>query len=414
MPQPIPVLVVGRGMYVTGRGIENEGNFGLILPTLFSLVRDGYVTSISFCATTPNFSELEEKATILQERFQLEKNPVLRKYPLTRDSEKAYLDAINSFPTSGAVILATPDPTHKDIALKAIKHGNHVMIVKPVTPTIEECIELIEAQKKVNEKRDKPLIAQVEYHKRNDIRLIFMREKIRSGEFGPIKEITTYMNEALSIPLQFIKGRLQAGEQLNPFDYVGCHWTDMIHFLTGSIPLAVIAQAQYGAVREGGINQPDLITANVEWSDSKYLNEGFRATQSAGWYKPGEGKVWPDQTIKVYDTSGREFYYDQSGPNLKIISPDQILQLNKNFAYLFQDPATGIWKFEGYGPQTCRNFFTNIQQANEGNLTAEGVCDLKQALIATALSEAVRESIANQGRRIIVSDKVRRYVDPAA
>jgi len=47
-----------------------------------------------------------------------------------------------------AVSICTPTITHADIALKAIKHGKHVLVEKPMTNTIDEAKEIIRAAEK--------------------------------------------------------------------------------------------------------------------------------------------------------------------------------------------------------------------------------------------------------------------------
>ena len=47
-----------------------------------------------------------------------------------------------------AVIITTPDFTHKECAVKAFAAGKHVMLEKPMAPTAEECREIITAAQK--------------------------------------------------------------------------------------------------------------------------------------------------------------------------------------------------------------------------------------------------------------------------
>jgi UDP-N-acetylglucosamine 3-dehydrogenase len=47
-----------------------------------------------------------------------------------------------------AVSICTPTVTHAEIALKAIKHGKHVLVEKPMTNTLEEAKKLIETAEK--------------------------------------------------------------------------------------------------------------------------------------------------------------------------------------------------------------------------------------------------------------------------
>ena len=46
-----------------------------------------------------------------------------------------------------AVIVVTPDDTHFEMAMTAIRHGLHVLVVKPLVKTLEEHQKLIEAGK---------------------------------------------------------------------------------------------------------------------------------------------------------------------------------------------------------------------------------------------------------------------------
>jgi UDP-N-acetylglucosamine 3-dehydrogenase len=48
-------------------------------------------------------------------------------------------------PAVHAVFIATPTPTHKEIALKALENGKHVFCEKPVAPTLDDAKEMHEA-----------------------------------------------------------------------------------------------------------------------------------------------------------------------------------------------------------------------------------------------------------------------------
>jgi len=401
MSTPTNVLVVGRGMYATGRGIANEENFGTILPALFQAHRAGLVGNISFCGTTTYWEDLDAKTTELTERFGLQENPVKEKYPHPRDvhsNENYFMRAIPELKNPGAVIISTPDPTHTIIALHAMAAKKHVMIVKPATPTVVEGITLIQEHDEHPE-----LVVQVEYHKRNDKRLIDIRRQVRSGQLGQIGGIGAVMNESITLPLDFIRSRLEKGERLNPFDYIGCHFTDGIYYITGCLPIEVTATGTYGKVREAGINELDSTIAKVTWAASPYCL-GFTSTQTASWtkgeYDPANRgqKTWPSQEITIYGQDGKVLFYDQSGSNYFVIDNGEKRNINLEFSYPYQD-NTGLWRFEGYGPQTYYNFLELIQQPLEVRQQRDlsGICDLRQALVATALSQAVRESL-EQGR----------------
>ncbi len=47
-----------------------------------------------------------------------------------------------------AVMITTPDFTHRDVAVKALKAGKHIYLEKPMATTAEECRDILRAQKK--------------------------------------------------------------------------------------------------------------------------------------------------------------------------------------------------------------------------------------------------------------------------
>jgi predicted dehydrogenase len=50
------------------------------------------------------------------------------------------------------ILIVTPPKTHKDLAIKALQAGFHVLMEKPITHTLEEAQELIEVSRKIDRK----------------------------------------------------------------------------------------------------------------------------------------------------------------------------------------------------------------------------------------------------------------------
>ena len=58
------------------------------------------------------------------------------------------VDKLLEYGKFDAVVITTPDFTHKECAVKAFAAGKHVMLEKPMAPTAEECREIIAAAQK--------------------------------------------------------------------------------------------------------------------------------------------------------------------------------------------------------------------------------------------------------------------------
>ena len=63
-----------------------------------------------------------------------------------------------------------PDNLHRKVAEDTIKNGLHTLVVKPLAPTVQEVIELVELQRKNN------VYCAVEFHKRFDRSNIKLRD----------------------------------------------------------------------------------------------------------------------------------------------------------------------------------------------------------------------------------------------
>lgn len=75
--------------------------------------------------------------------------PFLRPADGTVDTN-AYIQALDSFKPGDACVIFTPDDTHFDMALAAIRRGIHVMITKPAVKVLTQHRQLYEEATKHN------------------------------------------------------------------------------------------------------------------------------------------------------------------------------------------------------------------------------------------------------------------------
>jgi myo-inositol 2-dehydrogenase/D-chiro-inositol 1-dehydrogenase len=78
-----------------------------------------------------------------------------------------------------AVLVASPDQTHKDLTLAAIAAGKPVLCEKPLAPTPAECLEVIAAEAKCGKR-----LVQIGYMRRFDPSYVEMKSGLASGRFG--------------------------------------------------------------------------------------------------------------------------------------------------------------------------------------------------------------------------------------
>lgn len=88
------------------------------------------------------------------------------------------LGVIND-PQVDAVLIASPDHTHRDLTLACIEAGKPVLCEKPLAPSAAECLEIIAAEVKRGAR-----LVQVGYMRRFDPAYAEMKDTLRSGRLG--------------------------------------------------------------------------------------------------------------------------------------------------------------------------------------------------------------------------------------
>lgn len=84
-----------------------------------------------------------------------------------------------------AVYIATPTHLHREHVMAAIAAGKHVLVEKPMAPTIEEALAMAEAAERAG------VVLSVGHSHGYDLPVQAMREIVASGELGKLKLINT-------------------------------------------------------------------------------------------------------------------------------------------------------------------------------------------------------------------------------
>lgn len=87
--------------------------------------------------------------------------------------------AIINDPAIDAILIASPDHTHRDLTLACIAAGKPVLCEKPLAPTARECLDVISAEAALGRR-----LVQVGYMRRFDPAYVEIKKKLVSGELG--------------------------------------------------------------------------------------------------------------------------------------------------------------------------------------------------------------------------------------
>lgn len=236
MDKAIDVTIVGGGM------ITND----LILPSIYHLQRTGIVGGIDICALdNPPLKALADNSELNQafpgQTFVAHPGltePEGSKFP------ELYKEVIKVMPPRQAVVVAMPDQLHYDVVKLALQCDQHVLCVKPLVLFYEQAEEL-EAMA-----FEKGLFIGIEYHKRFDRRSLLARRHYELGHFGDF-----VMGEAKMIEPYFYRSSNFQNwftcDKTDPFVYVGCHYVDLVQFITGLKPVGISVSGVKGKFPNG-------------------------------------------------------------------------------------------------------------------------------------------------------------------
>ncbi len=234
------VTIVGGGMITQVQ----------ILPSLYQLQRLGLIGEIAICALNGAPLKVLAEDPTLKEAFpgqSFTPYPDFRTVDLNAKFPTLFEEVLHKMPKRSIVFVALPDQLHCGAILKALENDQHVITVKPLVLKYKEAMQIEKLA------YERGLFVGVEYHKRFDDRALMARMQYRKGNLGEFRIGQAVMIE----PYYYRNSNFQnwcTCENSDMFSYVGCHYVDQVHFITGLLPVEVSVHGirdKYPNGREG-------------------------------------------------------------------------------------------------------------------------------------------------------------------
>ncbi|MEY8211137.1 MAG: Gfo/Idh/MocA family oxidoreductase [Gammaproteobacteria bacterium] len=375
------VLIVGAGMYVTGRG---ESGVGTILSSLIQTSKEQNISNITIAAKSDNSGMVAEVARKINTRL---KTKIEIQYVSLASIDLDELCREGSFDFA---IVSTPDQLHFRQIKTLLRNNIHVLSVKPLVSTVKENRELVSLQKKHE------LLGVVEFHKRYDEANLYTKKIISKGLLGKVLYYDVNYSQKIKIPSETFKVWV---EHTNIFQYLGVHYVDLFYFMTEFKPKKLMAFGTKGKLKSMAIDAYDSIHVSIVWQDSK--GEESITILNTSWVDPNCTSALSDQKYKIIGTEGR-IENDHKNRGIEFVSNDSnILHPNPYFSEYTLD-ANGDWQFCGYGFKSIRQFVIDVASVLNGTHLAEEFESTRptfsQALVSTSIIEAVNKSLDNESR----------------
>ncbi len=385
MSDSLNVLLVGGGM------ISEE----VILPTVFQERRKGKIDGVMVASRRP--------ATIIRLRGVFPDEEFLG-FPSPEENDpesshpECYKDAMDALEEPGVVIVATPDHLHTEIVLEALERDFDCVVEKPL------CLKTDEAREIMEKAGDRSLYVYTDFHKRHDKAIRAARYRYIHGGLGDMLHGHAWIEERREMSLDVFR---RWCEKSSPFEYIGVHYVDAYHFITGKMPKRVTAFGQKKLLPEHDIDAFDAVQAVVEWDDGSVL---FVQTS---WVLPDGNPNLTNQGLQLTGTEGT-YTANHADRNCNFVTSDGGTETYNPYFFKpfpdWDDPERDDW--DGYGADSLIQPIDDLlmihkrtkgQPKDEAKRVRQRILDElrktrplpEQAIIGTAVNEAVRMSIAN-------------------
>lgn len=148
------------------------------------------------------------------------------------------IEALVARPDVDAVVVATPDQHRVEITRAAAAAGKHVLVEKPMAPTVAECDQMIEACETAGVNLG---VVKTERFRRLTRRA---KELIDGGEIGPIRMMRTVSAFPINVTRELFEDRKWMYDPASGGLFMGMasHNTDFLRWITGRNATKVFAQ----------------------------------------------------------------------------------------------------------------------------------------------------------------------------
>lgn len=391
MSAPV-VAVIGGGMIVHDQ----------ILPSLYHLQRQGAIGEIRIGSQRVSSVRALAEDELLARAFP---GQSFRPYPdLGADpavpQPDLFREVLAAMPPRNIAVIATPDQLHHEMILAALRADQHVLVVKPLVLKVSHAEEI------EREAAARGLLVGVEYHKRFDDRSLMARRRYREGMFGEFRLGTACLLEKWYYRHSNFQNWCTR-ENSDAFAYIGCHYVDLVHFITGLLPISVSVYGIPDSYPNG--NEGFLWTdARVVWNNGACLN-----VQNA--------LGFPDAAPGT-NTQGITMYCAGGDAGALIAHSDQYRGLQYSYvrnpggggATVFAEPSPDYFQYVdlggpglvpiGYGYRSIEGIIRACLRVEQADDQRRALAEIDDAgLIATPANSRYNEKVMEAGRLSILN-----------
>jgi len=362
-------ILFGSGVYVTGSKSLNT-SLGNVGAAMLEAYHKGLVKTVFIQSTSDSASFAAEKIN-----RQCGKNLAVAIAPGYLIDE----DFVRNNSIVAAVI-SLPDHLHYQVLHECASLGLHTITVKPFVETVAQAEEVIEAFQQRN------LIGCVEFHKRFDHANLLLKNRLRNQSISRI--LIDYSQDKKVVLEYFYKWAANS----NVFQYLGVHYVDLIHWMTGAEPVEVNTYPSGKSLLSQGIDVSDNIDVLITW---RGLESDFISFHLTSWAESHDNLCSSRQKIQVL-TDTERIESEQADRGFRVINSQGMKVVNPYFSQ--QYTLNNKTRYNGYGVDAYIAFFEYIidkQQDIASEEVDERLCTFSSALASVKVTEMVTSFVGN-------------------
>ena len=380
-------------MYVTGRHTSGPGS---ALGSIGELSKTLDIDSITVVSKSESsINDVNRSRDIINKELNID---VSIEFIALGDDSLNKLQDIISLNTFHCAIVALPDHLHYSFGKLLIENKIHCFFVKPLTPTLEESLDLVSLQRK------NKVLGVVDFHKRYDEVNLVIKDIINKGDIGSPLSATVEYSQKIEMPTIVFSDWI---ENSNVFQYLGVHYVDMIYFLTSYKPEKAMAVGTYGILQEKGIDTYDSIHATIVWYNKAYMEQKMVTQFSTSWIDPSTSSAMSDQKYTIIGTKGR-IESNQKHRGVEVTTESEGIQSINPYFAKYLDNTSGGKTYSGYDFKSISQFLTDVNQVIKDIVFDKELYEfrptLEDTLPTSSVIDAVNKSLIDYSNWVYIND----------
>ena len=169
-----------------------------------------------------------------------------------------------------AIIVATPDFAHREVAVAAAERGVHLLIEKPLATSLADAYAIEDAVRKHR------VSCAVGFENRWNPHFLAIRHAVEDGSLGQIVHQAAVLSNTYYVPTTMLNWAAKS----SPVWFLMPHTLDLSLWLSGSRPVSVFARGTRGLLAQKGIDTWDVVHASF------MLEDGSLVQLTSAWVLP--------------------------------------------------------------------------------------------------------------------------------